>query len=355
MAYTGTYDVSSLLKSQEPVLNLDFDQVAAAFAEHLRNYNAEMIDALSIVAEPTIERSAVYGAPQTGEMQEQDEYGRGTTTVDVRYGRVAYPLRRFTSPVGWTSTWFAEATASDMAGKMLGVQVEYAKRIRREIQRALYPNTNFTFNDHLTDNYPLDVTAMINADGSVMPNGPYGEEFDGATHDHYNAAAALTDTDVQASMTDLLEHGHGDDVRIIIHRTNQTEWEGLASFTKYDSPLIMAADNRDRAIKQAEIYTLNRENRAIGIYQDAEVWIKPWAIPNYAFFFASGDPEKPLAFRQPKQVSRQGLRMIPLTYDHPLYVDTAEALFGFGVRNRTNGVVLYHAGGAYVAPTIPRF
>ena len=58
-----------------------------------------------------------------------------------------------------------------------------------------------------------------------------------------------------------------------------------------------------RKVKSREIYG------AIGIFHGAEVWVKPWAIANFAFAWDAASPQKPLVFRQRTQTSLQGLRI----------------------------------------------
>lgn len=87
-------------------------------------------------------------------------------------------------------------------------------------------------------------------------------------------------------------------------------------------------------------------NRAIGVINDVEVWIKPWVPANYIITFIRGT--RPVVrIRQ-----RGGLEMVADNEQYPLRCQTLEHLYGVGVLERTAMAVLYINGGSYVAPTI---
>jgi hypothetical protein len=94
------------------------------------------------------------------------------------------------------------------------------------------------------------------------------------------------------------------------------------------------------------------DNRAIGIFEGAEIQVKPWAIANYVFAWDAADPNKPLAYRQRTATALQGLRIAAENGDYPLYARQMEAEFGVGVWTRTNGSVLYFANATYADPSI---
>jgi hypothetical protein len=74
-------------------------------------------------------------------------------------------------------------------------------------------------------------------------------------------------------------------------------------------------------------------------------------VSNYAFVFDAGDPRKPIRFRQHHIASMRGLRISAEFDDYPLRAQIMDAYFGFGVQERSNGVVVYFGGGSYTAPT----
>jgi hypothetical protein len=96
------------------------------------------------------------------------------------------------------------------------------------------------------------------------------------------------------------------------------------------------------------------DNRAIGLFGAAEVWVRSWVPAGYVFAYDAGSDMKPLVYRQHPSAAVRGLRVVAQLDDYPLYAEVMDSYFGFGVWTRTNGAVLYYASGAsaYVDPTI---
>ena len=93
------------------------------------------------------------------------------------------------------------------------------------------------------------------------------------------------------------------------------------------------------------------DNRAIGIFGGAEIWVKSWMPNNYVFVWDSGS-DKPLVVRQRANGTSPGLRIAATNSSFPLYAQYMEAEFGVAVYNRTNGAVLFFGGTSYANPTI---
>ena len=93
------------------------------------------------------------------------------------------------------------------------------------------------------------------------------------------------------------------------------------------------------------------DNRAIGIFGGAEVWVKPWMPANYIFIWDAGS-DKPVVIRQRAGGSQPGLRIAGENDAFPLHAQYMEAEFGAAVWNRTNGVMLYFGDTSYSDPTL---
>jgi hypothetical protein len=242
-------------------------------------------------------------------------------------------------------------TAADMASMVLSSEKAHRREIQRQIKRAVYASANYTFNDHLVDKVDLYVKRFVNADSAGIPDGPNGESFDGASHTHFTAASSLVAADITASINLTIEHGHGGGVKIAINKTDETAFRALSGFVPYADPrLIYGASTTGIPGQRLDISRL--DNRAIGIFSGAEVWVKPWAIANYTFAWDALDPMKPLAFRQRTATGLQGLRIAAENPDYPLYTRFLEAEFGIGVWTRTNGSLHYFGGSSWADPTI---
>jgi hypothetical protein len=346
----GTHDISTLLAARfQSVAEFGMDTIAQVLAADLAVHNALTMSMVGVLCEITTDRQRIYGTAAEGEMYEVDEYGRAPTQVSRPGDTVGFPLKLYQFALGWTRKWLETRTPADMATAVIAAERANVLSLRNELKKAIYLSSNFTFNDHLVDKVDLSVKRLVNADSAAIPPGPNGEEFDGATHTHYNAEASLTAANVIVSINDLVEHGHGGAVKMYISRTDEAAFKALTGFEAYVDPRIIyrASDTPGQALDITRL-----DNRAIGIFDAAEVWVKPWAIANYAFIHDAGSPSKTLAYRQRGATALQGLRIAAELDDYPLMARYMEAEFGLGVWTRTNGVVHYFNGGAYVDPTI---
>lgn len=347
---TGMNDISTLLAARfQSVAEFGMNTVQRILEADIAAHNQIVSEMVGEMAELTTDRQRIYGTSASGEMIEVDEYGRAPTQRPLPGSTVGFPLRAFQFPIGWTEKYMQTRTPADVAQAVLGAEKAHLRAIQREIKRAIYGAANYTYKDHLVDNVSLSVKRFVNADSAEIPDGPNGETFDGASHTHYNFNAALDAASLTANVTDVIEHGHGTGVRMAISRTNEAAVRALTGFTAYVDPRVVyrATDTPARTLDISRL-----DNRAIGIYEGAEVWVKPWAIANYAFVWDAGSDMKPLAFRQRSQEALQGLRIAATNSAYPLFAQFLEAEYGIGVWTRTNGAVLFFAGGSYTSPTI---
>lgn len=347
---TGTHDISTLLATRyQSAADFGQDKIAAVLAADVAAHNAIMMEMVSDICEVTTDRQRRYGTSISGEMVEVDEYGRAQTQVAKPGATVGFPLRLNQFAIGWTEKWMQTHTPADMAIATQNAQKAHMRAVVRDIKRALYGATNYTFYDHLVDNVELAVKRLVNADSANIPDGPNGETFDGSTHTHYNANATLTAAALQANVEDVIEHGHGSMVRLAIARADETAVRALSGFTAYPDPRIIyrATDTPGQTVDISRL-----DNRAIGIFNGAEVWVKPWAIANYHFAWDAGATDKPLAFRQRESAALQGLRIAATLNTYPLVAQYMEVEYGIGVWTRTNGAILYSASGTWADPTI---
>lgn len=347
---TGTHDISTLLAARfTSAAAFGLDTIQQVLEADIAAHNAIVTEMVAGLCEVTTDRQRKYGSSTTGEMEEVDEYGRARTQVARPGATVGFPMRLFQFAVGWTSKWFETKTPADMATMVQNAQKAHLRRVQREIKRAIFGSANYTFNDFLVDNIDLGVKRFVNADSAEIPDGPNGETYDGASHTHYDAVNGLTAGALTATIDDVIEHGHGSMVKVAIAKADEATVRALTGFTAYPDPRIIyrQTDTPGQALDISRL-----DNRAIGIFAGSEVWVKPWAIANYAFAWDDGAPQRPLAFRQRTNTSLQGLRIAAELNTHPLYTQYLEAEFGVGVWTRTNGAALYFGAGAWADPTI---
>lgn len=349
---TGTYDLTSLLAvTNQSAAEFGIDRIAEVLQQDIDAHNRIVVeDLLPELAEVTTDRQRIAGIVSDTEMMEVDDYGRAPTQVEVTPPTLGFPLRLFQHNIGWTEKFMEAATPADLAKRTLGAEGAHLRALRKAIQRAFYISANYTWVDRLIDSVSLAVKRLANADGFAIPTGPNGEAFDASTHTHYLAEAALSAAGATSLVNTVIEHEVAGTLRIAINSANEAAWRALSGFVAAADPRLILATNASQAEDRLDIMRLN--DRMIGYFGAAEVWVKPWALANYAVAYIVAPETKPLVFRQRTQATLQGLRIAAETRAFPLTARFMEAEFGVGVWNRVAMAVLYHAGGAYVDPTI---
>lgn len=348
----GTYTIDTLLDVRfQSVDAFGADTVVQVLQDDLAAHNRIIMEMVQEMAALTTDTQGIYGTGSVGEMVEVDEFGRSETQVAATGSTVAWPLRLFQYPIGWTRKYMQMATPADLAVRQLAAEKAQLQAIRRDMKRALYQSANYTFVDFLTNKVSLAVKRLVNADSASIPDAPDGGTFTASSHTHYVGAAALNTTVLTTAINNLIEHGHGSKVMVAIHYNDAAAFLALTGFVKAQPVYIQQLDNTISMPSQRTDLT-NLYNRYLGNYEGAEVWVKPWAIQNYMFVWDAGTTMKPLKFRQRNATSLQGLQIAAEIDSYPLYAQYMEAEHGFGVWTRTNGVVVEFDNASYTDPTI---
>lgn len=348
---TATHDISTLLAARnQSVAAFGLNNIVPILERELEAHNRLVEGVVGELADFTTDRQRKYGVSVAGEMEKVDEYGRSRTQAGKPGDTVGFPLDLYQFAIGWTRKWFENKTPADMAIALQAAERAHLRALLREIKRAFMLSANYTFTDHLVDNVDLFVKRMVNADGATIPEGPNNETFDGATHTHYLARAggSLAASDVTGAINTLVEHDHGKMVKIAINKTDETAFRALTGFIGYPDPRVVYR-NTDTPGTTLDITRL--DNRAIGIFGGAEVWVKPWMPASYHFIWDAGS-DKPVVIRQRENGTMPGLRIAGENDAFPLHAQYMEAEFGPAVWNRTNGVMLYTGGTSYADPVI---
>lgn len=350
MKKTGTHSLGDLLAVQNTtIIQYGMEPIIEIVQNDLDVHNGLATSMVADLAEVTGDAMRATGESDPIELVEVDEFGRSQTQKPAGAGNLGIPLRMFQAAIGWTRKWFERKTPADLARVQLAVQKAHKVRIIRQIKRAIFVSANYSFRDFLATRVVLPVKRFLNADGMAIPDGPNGETFNAATHTHYLASAALDVTAARALIRTVVEHGHGQAVRVVINQADEAAWSALAGFKAYVDPRLALSANVDR-VESPRLDITRLNNRAIGIFEGAEVWVKSWGIANYAFCYDNAGP-KPLAIRT-RNGQTTNLRPAAQLEAFPLHAEYMEDEFDVAVVTRTNGAVLYHAGGAYVDPTI---
>jgi len=346
---TGHLTIADLLAARfQSAVRFGLDTIQQVIERDLAVHNQLSTEMVSLLADPSTDRQRLAGTSESGEMLEADEHTRVPTQKAPTGATVAFPLKNFQYAIGWTRKFMERKTPADIAAQYTMAKKAHRKKIVAEVKRAIFGPLNYTHRDHLVDNVDLGVKRLVNADSMGIPEGPNGESYDATTHTHYMANATLTAAFLTSVINTVVEHGHGGAVVVVINKTDEAAVRALVGFVPYVDPRLALGTGQVPTGERADITRL--DNRAIGLFGSAEVWVKPWGIANYAFAYDTS-ASKPLVLRTANGATLE-LRVAAKLETYPLYAEYMEDEFGFGVWTRTNGAVGYFAGAEYVEPTI---
>ena len=347
-----------------------FDSVNAALVAH----NAILADLLGPYCEVTTNRLRRVGGPIYGEMEEVDQYGVTDSQKIAAGANIGFPLRKYGRGLQWTRDYFRIALASEFAAQVTDIFTSDVRLIQRLIKRAIFYPVNYTYYDRYIDNVQLPVKALQNPDATIpVPVGPNGEIFP-TTHNHYLgiAGGSFVSSDLDNLIRTVVEHFNGGAIYVYINQAQEAPIRTfIPNFTPLMYPNIMQATTAQSIDNGGSLNPVTVYNRQIGVYNGAEVWVKPWVPAGYMFCYMSGQP-KPLCIRlrgtgpggagglpeaiiAGTQTAGTGNGDLELVYEmdaYPLRAREYRREIGVSVYNRINGAVLYTGGTTYVAPVI---
>lgn len=352
MAY-GTLSVADLLATARigaTVFEVGEDKTFQTIQAYMDAHNQIQMDLMSDLVEPTTERIVGTGGVDTMQMDELDEFGRADAQKVTAGSTLGFPLRKYGGAIQWTRTYFQEVTLAEFVAQVDAMLTADELNIQKQIKRALFLSSNYTFTDKFKDRLSIPVKRLANADSFPIPTGPNGETFTAASHTHYTArVSTLAASDVSAVITNVTEHYNSGMVKLYINQAQEAAIRGFTSnFTPYVDARIIPASTAQ--VGRVALDTTNVYNRAIGIFDTAEVIVKPWVPANYMLVVMDG-PQKPLAMR----TRRAGSGGFGIDYEdesYPLRARQYGREFGIGVQNRVNGAALYVGGTSWTDPTI---
>lgn len=351
MAYGTLSTLDTLATVQQSVVDYGENNAWEAIRAALAAHNEQRAEMRGDLVERTTDTRRAYGSLDTKTMDEMDQWGLPDAQKISVAVTVDFPLRRYGNSLQWTRQWMMSNTAAQLAGEVAAILDADRRNWIKQVKRAIFTPTNSTFIDKLGQpaNVSLAVKAFVNADSAAIPPGPNGETFTAASHTHYLGSAALDTTAASALVLAVQEHYNSGIPRIYIASANEAAWRALTGFVAYQDPRVTLNSNANQAMQRVDIS--NIYDRAIGLYGNAEIVIKPWMIAGYAFAYVQGAPV-PLVERVPTFAGLGDLQFMFEDERHPLRARSYENQFGIGVWNRTNGAVLDFGNASYTAPTI---
>jgi len=350
----GTLSRADLLELRTiSPLKLGLDTVRQSLENDQAIYNRllqEMLDPFVAVTQDVRRR---YGVGSTIRGGRVDEFGRMHTQKAITGSEVNFPLDARQYAVGWTAAFFRDKSVADMMTTQIAIQDGHILDVLADLKSAMYLSQDYTFNDYRDTTLDLAVKRFVNADGAPIPTGPNGVTFDGSTHTHYLAVNGLDNTSAKALVRTVLEHYAVGPIQVFINQADESAWRGLTDFHACPDPRLTVPTSAAQPRQTVDIFDIG--DRAIGVFDAAEVVVKPWAIANYALCLSQAPGiDKPVAMRTRagSNVAGIDLKTVATNVLYPLQADYMESEYGFGVWNRLAGAVLYSGGGVYTDPTI---
>jgi hypothetical protein len=350
MIYGTLSTLDAIATSQATIAEIGEDRAFDAVTQALAAHNMLVDEALRDLVDVTEDNLRRYGGVDDTDMEEVDQFGRSDAAKAAVGVTVGFPLRLYQRTLQWNRAYMEVTTGREFAAQVDAMLAADARNMHRQIRRAIFNSANnLTYTDALVNNVTLPLRALVNADSADMPLGPNGESFNSATHTHYLGTGSFVAANLDSLIDTVIEHyGAGQPV-VEINQAQEATVRGFTGFAAYVDMRVVQPSTATYA--QGNLDVVNFNNRAIGVYRGAEIWVKSARIPaNYLFAWLRGAP-KPLALRR-RNAARGALRLVADNEAYPLRAQTREREFGVGVWNRTNGAVLYTANATYAVPSL---
>jgi hypothetical protein len=343
---------------QDSVAAFNEQTLADRVAEALAVHNGALQEAVEDFAILTNQYQLPYGVADDFEIQVLDQFGSPDVSATSAAGTIGLPLRFHGGAVQWTRHFLLNTAVGRLLSIIDSAAAKDRQYVVRQIRQRLLTPTNTTgYNDALQTRNTYTVHALLNGDGMAIPNGPNGETFNGASHTHFNAEASLSEAGLQVLIDDVVEHGVDGTVVIYINRAQEAAIRAMTtSFTAYVDARITPGSGITTA--DGDLNPFSPTDRAIGLFNGAEVWVKPWVPANYQIAFDQGaGNDKPLAIRTRSgamagDAYQGGFGQLYEDEVHPLRARALGREFGVGVNQRHKAAVNYSGGASYVAPAL---
>lgn len=267
---------------------------------------------------------------------------------------VAYPIEQYGAAVGGSRVTMAYMTVQDIDRHIKTVFIKDMNRVRHEILRRLFNNTQRSWADELHGT--LLVEPLANGDAVLYP--PVIGSEDEAIENHYYhtgyAASGISDTNnPYATIAAELEEHFGKPVggsNIItwINTTEEAKTRALTDFVEVPDRFVSPGDDTATPFG----LPVGTPGRVIG--RVSGCWVSVWDwIPTLYIMAIHLGAAKPLKIRyDPADTGlNRGLALITDSEKYPLRESHWEHRFGFGVGNRINGVFLEFDDSTWDIPT----
>jgi hypothetical protein len=328
-----------------------------AVYDAINEYAARLNESLNrvvglFVQETTTKHKWRYYLSGNRELQTGGGMGRPGEQKFKTYYDVALPIFQFGDALGGTLIDMAYMTVADVDRQMVEMRNAARRTLRKEIMKALFNNTNLTFQD--IKQGELTVLPLANGDTVEYPPLPGYDAL--ATAQHYAetgyayTAISNTNNPIKTHAATMLARFPDEIDGIVFIASNMADYvKALDSFMDADDPRVVKGGLADRLVNLPGAVP----GKIIG--RSDEMWVSVWPdVPaNYSISVAPSY-EKPLRKRiDPLETGLPGgdLTLIKTSDLHPLEKSEWMWRFGMGVVNRLNGFILEcGVGGSYTVP-----
>lgn len=353
----GTLGITEAAAERTYIRTLGQQLVYEAVQAELARHNAELQSAMGLfVEQTTTDIKRRYELPGGGFLEPMSTQG-GAPGAMKAYGKwdVAFPLQDWGAALNTNRVARAYMTVAQLNKHIDTIMIADLNTVRRQIMKALFNNTQWTFKDEIYGD--LLVEPLANGDSVLYP--PVLGASVEATDDHYietnYAASAISDTnDPTKTVRDELEEHFGtptggSNIVLLTTPTVCDYIEGIADFDPVNERFVQPGANTD----QVTGLPAGMPGRIRGVANS--VFVVEWrSMPaNYAIAIHADAP-KPLFMREdPADTGLSGgLQIVAEDEKYPFNVSYYSHRFGFGAANRLNGVVLeFGTGGSYSIPS----
>lgn len=375
----GTFDSRDL---DAPIISVPAERTFDGIQQLLALYNGLLLQTIDLFADYTLIAKETYEfaspANEGGLLQPVGEYAPSLLTqsaISATAGafEVGYPIFRRGTGAGFTPEFLQRSTLDKLNRHVYEALLKDYNTQVRYLLAALFRNTNYTFKDDKVIGQGLgtySVKRLLNADGDGERAYINGTLTDLGAKNHYKTSGTSGWTNGVFTMIKqtLSDVALDNDIVIMVSKASA---EAIAQNCSNFVPASLPEDDKYIVPNGFNALSVNNQNaytppvraivsapNAVGRVRDVgEIIVIPFLPDNYAVAL-DRSADKPLAIRECDLAALRGFRLtaddglVPqLGGNKSLLAKRWERIFGVGVRNRANGVVVQiTTNGSYTAP-----
>lgn len=372
----GNFDSRDLVR---PAVEIPQPDLLAQIQQVLDMYSNLANDIIGVLADRTTEVKEMFvfgaGGDHNGTLQEASEYSNPLATRPSIAGTVGvfdvgYPIKRYADRAMWTPEWLLRATVGDVNEKTYDAIIKDYNTLFRDVLKGVFQTNNYNFVDDAVIGRgfgTVGVKRLLNADGGndrVYINGIPTNV--GAINNYkVSGTAGWTNGAFTTARDGLKALGLDNDIVFFVSKNSADDIVLLSDFVPVnyadteDPNIIEYMSIADQNVYVPPPRAIVKSPRAIGRMRNAgEVIVIPW-MPDDYLFAMDRTAERPVVIRESDLTSLHGFQLVaqdgmtPALGGDQLIVNKFwRRIFGVGVRNRANGIIMQiTTNGTYTAPS----